>query len=553
MTTIYDEQNKLFVKYDHECQMERQSDEVAEVISGNSLLARVRRRLLRFRMVSENSKLSNWYLRSQRAIVNEKHRHLNTYHYMLHPFSNARQCWEMMMCPVFLILLLVVPLDVALFRSPHENFVVDIPFKHLRIFLDACCIMDIIVNFFTGYFNKQLKKAELDPFKVAINYCSSIFIYDLLSTIPTHLELFMDVDLYGNAHVILQLLSLLKLLRFITFVKYCNVFLKNFEIDYAIYKLAMVLIITVLYFHLVTCCLMLWHIYTCGLLYKPLQGSEMLSWNKSNIYYHTHFYNSLLIIKSAGFKDIRGGPITGLPILVGVWIISRILLIYVIGTIMQVFKAGTSPRHKYLEIERQLKQYMGHRQLPDSMQRRILKYYEFRFQKMYFRESEILPTISGPLRQAIVMHNCQKLVESVAFFKNVPFPLLTRIVHCLRSEIFLPNDAIVRATTAGNSMYFIKSGTVAVFTASGREICHLEDGDHFGEIALVMSDELRVASVLAVDTCELYKLDRKEFVRAVHPYPDLLDVIQHTAMDRLEKTAILDERDRREIASKRLY
>lgn len=84
------------------------------------------------------------------------------------------------------------------------------------------------------------------------------------------------------------------------------------------------------------------------------------------------------------------------------------------------------------------------------------------------------------------------------------------------------------------------------------QICHLEDGAHFGEIALVMQDELRVASVIAVEVCELYRLDRKDFVRAIHPYPDLLDNIQRIAADRMEKTTMLDEHNRREMASKGL-
>lgn len=68
-----------------------------------------------------------------------------------------------------------------------------------------------------------------------------------------------------------------------------------------------------------------------------------------------------------------------------------------------------------------------------------------------------------------------------------------------------------------------------------------------------MKDQLRVASVIAVEICELYRLDRKDFVRAIHPYPDLLNNIQHIAADRMERTAILDEHNRREMASKRLY
>lgn len=221
--------------------------------------------------------------------------------------------------------------------------------------------------------------------------------------------------------------------------------------------------------------------------------------------------------------------------------------------ICEIVKAKTSAHNKYVEMVKQLREYMRHKRFPEYMQRRLVTYYEFRFQKSYFRESEILSTISGQLRQETIMHSCRKLVENVAFFKNLPLALIVRIVSSLRSEVFLVNDVIVKANTLGNSMFFIATGTVAVFTNSGREICHLEDGAHFGEIALVMQDELRVASVIAVEVCELYRLDRKDFVKAIHPYPDLLDNIQRIAADRMEKTTMLDEHNRREMASKRLY
>lgn len=67
-----------------------------------------------------------------------------------------------------------------------------------------------------------------------------------------------------------------------------------------------------------------------------------------------------------------------------------------------------------------------------------------------------------------------------------------------------------------------------------------------------MKEGLRQASVIAVEVCELYRLDRKNFVRAIHPYPDLLDNIQRIASDRMERTTMLDEHNRREQASRNL-
>lgn len=68
------------------------------------------------------------------------------------------------------------------------------------------------------------------------------------------------------------------------------------------------------------------------------------------------------------------------------------------------------------------------------------------------------------------MHTCRKLVENVAFFKNLPITLLVRIVSCLKSEIFLPNDVIVKGGAVGDCMYFISTGTVAVYSKTGVEV-----------------------------------------------------------------------------------
>lgn len=212
-----------------------------------------------------------------------------------------------------------------------------------------------------------------------------------------------------------------------------------------------------------------------------------------------------------------------------------------ITKVMQFFKGTNSSRLKYQGTVAQLKQYMRHKQLPYPTQKRIIEYYEFRFQRRFFRESVIIHTLSAQVRHEIRMHSCRKLVESVTFLNNLPLALLGRIVSLLKSEIFLINDVIVRANQPGDCMYFIATGTVAIYTNSGKEVCHLEDGAHFGEVALVMPDEMRVASVVAVEACELYRLSRADFARTIQPYPMLWETIKNVAIERHEKTMILNE------------
>ena len=62
----------------------------------------------------------------------------------------------------------------------------------------------------------------------------------------------------------------------------------------------------------------------------------------------------------------------------------------------------------------------------------------------------------------------------------------------------------------------------------------MADGGYFGEVSLFISHEYRRATVVAVDFCELYALNRDDFLEAVKPYPDLFERIEKISKYRLE-------------------
>lgn len=53
---------------------------------------------------------------------------------------------------------------------------------------------------------------------------------------------------------------------------------------------------------------------------------------------------------------------------------------------------------------------------------------------------------------------------------------------------------------------------------------------------MVMKDEKRIATVVAVDSCELYILSRADFEKVISPYPDLYNRMYKIAEDRFMKT-----------------
>lgn len=91
-------------------------------------------------------------------------------------------------------------------------------------------------------------------------------------------------------------------------------------------------------------------------------------------------------------------------------------------------------------------------------------------------------------------------------------------------------------------MYFIGVGTVAIFTKSGKEITHLEDGDHFGEFCFIFRDKKRKANVVAIAYCEIYRLELYDFKRTIEPISEIYERLETLASRRLDMILIEEER-----------
>lgn len=97
--------------------------------------------------------------------------------------------------------------------------------------------------------------------------------------------------------------------------------------------------------------------------------------------------------------------LTNIIILLLLWISKQIYFIYILGLIMQLIKENTSSKYKYIQMEGQLINYMQQKQFSKHLQKRIVKYYQFRFSGRYFNEHEILSTLSEQLKHVSLHKN----------------------------------------------------------------------------------------------------------------------------------------------------
>ena len=102
-----------------------------------------------------------------------------------------------------------------------------------------------------------------------------------------------------------------------------------------------------------------------------------------------------------------------------------------------------------------------------------------------------------------------EVLQRVRLFADLDRPELEQIALLFKERRFPAGETIIREGTGGAAFYVIESGEVTV-TIGGEERATLEEGDYFGEIALI-DEGARIATITAATDLACYGLTLWEF------------------------------------------
>ena len=144
----------------------------------------------------------------------------------------------------------------------------------------------------------------------------------------------------------------------------------------------------------------------------------------------------------------------------------------------------------------------------------------------------MLEDLPVSLRIEIALHLNRQILRKVPLFENASEGFLRELVLHLEPAVFTPGDTILRRGEIGNRIYFIHRGTVQVLSGDERQVvATLGDGDFFGELAL-LTRQPRSASIRAVDYCNLYTLEKREFDLVLDKFPEFAEEVRRVAAHR---------------------
>nr|XP_023015007.1 potassium/sodium hyperpolarization-activated cyclic nucleotide-gated channel 1-like [Leptinotarsa decemlineata] len=508
----------------HDCKLQREAEEsIIKQIIDTGIFINTRRKICGMSVINKAHPKTQLYYKSSAACRKEELRQVVSYPMMSHPFCIWCLYWEFFI--FFVFLLMYICNTVGSFFVFHDDMIFRIDL--VKFVGDSILLLDIIHIFFKGYYDTEKSRTIMKQSQVAKKYLMTNFFIDVTASVPSYIFfvlLFTNVQISNGVMMCIRFIGLLRILRIGRWLDTMELFRQYMNYSSYLFKgiraVSMYMIMMASLIATMITVLNAIHIFKFEITAVTNKTKMMFS-----------VILTLLVVSHGNTLPDNTEVVTVITLFL---CIGYIMQLFLYAQILQVFNKFARARDTNENLLRQFKEYMKYKGLPSNLRERIFTYFQFKFQNEFFSEPQINSMISELLRQEILEHVTKKHINKSKLFSSLPEQVLLQIVSHLKSVIYLPDDVIVTAGKRSQTMFFINYGTVAVFTAMGQEMYHLEDGDSFGEMALVFNESATV-TIVAVTPCELFRLKRSDFYSVLDLHEDLKAEIISRSRSRLLK------------------
>uniref|UniRef100_H3AFD4 Cyclic nucleotide-binding domain-containing protein n=1 Tax=Latimeria chalumnae TaxID=7897 RepID=H3AFD4_LATCH len=469
------------------------------------------------------SKASTNFFGSEKAILEECNRTLDTSMFVIHPYSVFRSYWLVSVMIVTIVNIIVIPLGASFFIEEAERSFLWLTFNMVS---DVVFIMDLILNFFTGYTSEQTGQSVIvDPRLIRRCYVRTWFFPDLIAVLPVdYVLLFAKIEFSGfhrtsskyGASRIMRLIklsrvcSLLRLFRFSRLVRYVYfwdqiycVTLVDLNRSQGMGRESFCVLVLPLPVSKITLFLNLTrkgpNTYNCiksllvhftfslPLLFPLLLSLNEVSWISFGFQqgkpvsqqYSFSVLRALSHMMSLGYGSTQVPKgITETWIVITSMLTGAITYALMLAKITAIITNSHGSKRLFSAKYNACKEYLRHHHLPRDLHQRVLDHLHKKYEGRWFNENEILRELSDTLRQDVLSYNCHYLIVNMPWFKDCSQNIINALIQNLKFEVFQSGETIVQEGSVRNKMFFIARGTVVVESVCFKK--NLTDGAFFG-------------------------------------------------------------------------
>ena len=132
------------------------------------------------------------------------------------------------------------------------------------------------------------------------------------------------------------------------------------------------------------------------------------------------------------------------------------------------------------------------------------------------------------------------ILSKIPLFAGLPRKELDQILQVMDVKELADREILFREGEPGEHLYVVISGELEVLMGAGRVeelvLNVMRDGEHFGEMGLIMPGGHRTATVRARGDSKLLSMSRSQFLELTKKYPVLSDSMVRVLSQRLDAT-----------------
>lgn len=213
---------------------------------------------------------------------------------------------------------------------------------------------------------------------------------------------------------------------------------------------------------------------------------------------------------------------------------SSLFMAYTFAKLLGALDKAEETWRVFMERLNKISTVLNSLNVPDSLKVRVVQYHAFLGVHNIDKNAYdvLFHGLSSNLHVELKLFLFEQLVLQAPFFQVIPPRAVMSMVRAFDMEVFSPGDMILKKGEVGAEMFFLMKGSCDIMIDD--EATHVVTqkivGDYFGEVALVLDNQVRTAWVCARVFCVLAKLTKKAFQEALSSAPE----VQKLMLERIE-------------------
>lgn len=406
---------------------------------------------------------------------------------MVSSHSTFRIVWDLVLAVLLLVLVVIEPLALGYLpdSATHRHTVVGV----MSAFIDCFFIVDLVLNFRTGFTPRTDAVEVMDPDLCAIYYLKTWFLLDFVSSVPPIIDFaLLSAQSEGSFHGLKsakllkfgRVVKIFKVLRVAKFVKFSKEESSLYGFVEDVLSSASSMLVLRL-FLIIAACLILAHVIACYMAvagdgwfraYSHFDGDETAEdwgWGRK---YVLALYFTFTTLTTVGFGDVTPATTNERWFTIAAMLIGVAFYSYILATVSSMVTSNDAKSAIYSERMDQLTSWMLHHHFDAKLRRRTRAFFKrYYAQRSAINERTILENLAPSLQDEISQFLLHDYVKEHTLFRELPAGVLWRVLLITRTVSFERGAVVVQRLGLSLGLYIMLAGKA---TAE----YHAQDGRH---------------------------------------------------------------------------